>query len=183
MSSRSVDARELLDFLQRLGQCYRHSGVLYLVGGSSLILVAAKESTFDIDVKFDVAPEHHADFIRCLRQLSQEMELPVEQASPDEFLPLPRGYQDRRRFVGRYGALDVFHFDFYSVALGKLQRGNEKDYTDVVHMIQVGIIELDSLEKYFQEVLPQIEAYSLRTDPRDFQRKFELFQKRLGLNT
>ncbi|MBI3359638.1 MAG: hypothetical protein HY023_00830 [Chloroflexi bacterium] len=177
---RISDAQEILDFLRRLGQCYRHAGVVYLVGGSSLILVAAKESTFDIDLKIEVAPEHHDEFIRCVRRLSAEMELSIEQASPDEFLPLPAGYEDRRRYVGRYAALDVFHFDFYSVALGKLQRGNEKDYNDVVSMIRAGVIELGNLEQYFREVLPKLEAYSLRTDPQDFERKFALFKTRLS---
>jgi len=174
------DVRQISEFLERLGQCYRFSGTVYLVGGSSLLLLAAKESTFDIDLKFEVAPEHHSNFIRCLRQLSVEMELAVEQASPDEFLPLPGGYEDRRRYIGRYGGLEVSHFDLYSVALGKLQRGNEKDFVDAVQMVRTGLIELAALDRYFQEVLPRLEGYSLRTDPLDFERKFGLFKRRLA---
>jgi len=178
MSDSLVDANQLRDFLKRLGECYRHAGVVYLVGGSSLILVAAKESTFDIDLKFEVDVAHHSEFIGCLRRLSREMSLSIEEASPDEFLPLPKGYQDRRVYIGRYGSLDIFHFDFYSVALGKLQRGNEKDYADVVNMVRAGVIELQRLEQYFEEVLPQINSFSLRTDPENFKRKFELFKRR-----
>lgn len=180
MSNPRVDAASVLDFLQRLGKCYRHAGVLYLVGGSSLLLVAAKQSTADIDLKIEIPNEHHTEFMRCLRQLSLEMRLPIEQASPDEFLPLPLGYQDRRRYIGRYGGLEVFHFDFYSVALGKLQRGNDKDYADVISMVKLGVIDQPSLEGYFQEVLPKVEDYSLRASRRDFERKFALFKQRLA---
>ena len=180
MARKLHDARQISEFLERLGLCYRFPGAVYLVGGASLLLLAAKESTFDIDLKFEVAPERHSEFIRCLRQLSAEMELAVEQASPDEFLPLPDGYEDRRRYVGRYGNLQVFHFDLYSVALAKLERGNEKDLVDVIQMVRTGLIELQALERYFQEIFPRLEDYSLRTDPHDFERKVGLFKRRLA---
>jgi hypothetical protein len=47
---------------------------------------------------------------------SRDLRIPIERASPDQFIPLPAGYKDRKRFIERYGSLDVFHFDFYSVA-------------------------------------------------------------------
>ena len=84
-----ITAQALQEFLKQLGQCYRHPGRLYLVGGSSLILVAAKVSTLDIDLQFDVPAEHHNTFIRCLREISRQHKLPIEQASPDQFIPLP----------------------------------------------------------------------------------------------
>lgn len=177
MTNVLVDAQGITNFLQRLGRCYRHAGTVYLVGGSSLLLVAAKESTFDIDLKFDVSPEHHTEFIRCLRQTGRELKLPVEQASPDQFIPLPHGYQERRRFIGRFGQLEVFHFDFYSVALSKLHRGNEKDFADILNMVQQGLIELPELEKYFQEILPHYENL-LSADPDSFQRKFTFFKEK-----
>ena len=176
MSNAQVDAQVLNRFLQRLGQCYRRPGTLYLVGGSSLLLVAAKASTFDIDITFEVAPEDHAEFIRCVRQVSREIEVPVEQTSPAEFLPLPFGYRDRRRYIGRYGSLEVFHFDLYSVALSKLLRASDKDLQDVVALVRSGAIERTKLERYFQEILPKIENYSLRADPQDFERRYRLFE-------
>ena len=35
-----ITAQALYDFLQELGRCYRHAGRIYLVGGSSLILLS-----------------------------------------------------------------------------------------------------------------------------------------------
>jgi hypothetical protein len=77
-------------------------------------ITASKTSTFDIDLQFEVQPEHHTAFIRCLRQLSRQLKLPIEQASPEQFMPLPKGYQDRHRFIGRYGLLDLW-FSFISI--------------------------------------------------------------------
>lgn len=174
-----VDDQGITQFLERLGRCYRYAGTIYLVGGSSLILVAAKESTFDIDLKVEVAPEHHSEFIRCLRQVSRELQFAVEQESPDQFIPLPAGYQHRCQFIGRFGSLDIFHFDFYSVALSKLHRGNEKDFNDVANMIKRRLIEVITLEQYFQEILPQYENL-IGTDPDDFKDKFAYFKALQG---
>jgi hypothetical protein len=179
MDSPTVDSLTLNKFLRRLGMCYRYTGTLYLVGGSSLILMAAKTATFDIDLKFSAPVEHQAELLACLRRVGQEMGIPVEQASPDEFLPLPAGYQDRHRYIGRFGNLDVFHFDFYSVALAKLHRGNEKDFSDVVSMVKTAIIEFDALQNQFNEILPRTAAFGLHTDPDGFARNFSLLKQRL----
>jgi hypothetical protein len=175
-----ITAEALQKFLKQLGQCYRHAGRLYLVGGSSLILVAAKPSTLDIDIKFKIPDEYHDEFTRCLREISRQLKLPVEQASPDQFIPLPEGYDNRHQFFGRYGSLDVFHFDFYSIALSKLHRGNEKDYVDVIQMVEQDLITLPQLREQFREVLPQLESFDIRLDANDYQRNFDLFEQRLA---
>ncbi|MEZ4661191.1 MAG: DUF6036 family nucleotidyltransferase [Caldilineaceae bacterium] len=175
MSTILVNEQGITRFLQRLGRCYRYAGAVYLVGGSSLLLVAAKESTFDIDLKAEIAPEHHSEFVRCLRQVSRELQYAVEQASPDQFIPLPAGYLERCAFIGRFGMLDVFHFDFYSVALSKLHRGNEKDFNDVTNMLNQKIIEFAQLEQYFQEILPRYEDL-LSADPDAYNAKFSFFK-------
>ena len=135
----------------------------YLVGRSSLLLVAGKTSTFDIDVQFSTSHEHHAEFIRCLRTVSREMAILVELASPEQFIPLQAGFQERYQFVGQYGSLDVFHFDYYCIALGKVHRGNEKDFDDVVHMVQTELISLSMLESYLEQILPDYEFYGQPT--------------------
>ena len=175
-----ITAQGLKEFLEQLGRCYRYPGRIYLAGGSSLILVAAKVSTLDIDLQFEAPAEHQAALIRCLREIGRQRKVPVEQASPDQFIPLPQGYRDRHQFIERYGSLDVFHFDFYSVALSKLHRGNEKDFADVIQMVRTGLIELSQLRDNFQEILPQLELFRIGADPQDFERNFALFERRLG---
>lgn len=173
-----IDQQTIQHFLHRLGQCYRYQGVIYLVGGSSLALVKAKVNTFDIDLTYEVANEHHPLLIHCLQQLSRELNVPIEQVSPADFLPLPAGYEDRRVYIGRFGLLDVFHFDFYSIALSKLARGNQKDFIDVQMMVQTGLISINRLELYFAEILPQLVGFNLRTSSEPFQRKFAIFKQK-----
>lgn len=163
----------------RLGEALI-SGRLYLVGGTSLLLVAAKTATLDMGLQYEVDPSDHTEFVHCIRQVSRQMAIPVERASPSHFIPLPAGYAERHQFIGRYGQLDVFHFDFYSVALSKLHRGNEKDFTDVIAMVQRDLVSLPQLKQYFAEVLAQLEIRDIGARPEAFARKFALFEQRLG---
>ncbi len=154
--SGKVTASVLQTWLNQLGRCFRHPARLYLVGGTSLLLVAAKTVTLDVDVQFEVDPVHHSEWVRCIRQVSRQLGIPVEQASPGDFIPLPAGYEVRHDFVGRYGQVDVFHFDFYSVALGKIHRGHEKDFLDVIAMVRQSLLDRTLLKQYFAEVLQQV---------------------------
>ena len=129
MAETLVNTRTLETFLQRLGQCFHYQAALYLVGETSLLLAAGKKSTFDIDVQFQTENQYYPDSsVVC--EVSRDLGVPVELASPEQFIPLPAGFQITT-FVRRYGSLDVFHFDFYSIALAKIHRGNEKDFDDV----------------------------------------------------
>jgi len=175
-----ITSHALTNFLNQLAGCYRRGGRLYLVGGSSLLLAASKTSTLDIDIKIETSPENYGEFVRCLRQVSRQLQMPVEEASPDQFIPLPSGYAERHRFIGRYGSLDVFHFDFYSMALSKIHRGNEKDFADVTVMIDRNLIDLAQLRAYFEDILPQMATFSLRSDPDAFAARFSLLEKRLS---
>ena len=170
-----VDAEGVDLFLQRLARCYRRPGKLYLVGGTSLLLVANKEVTRDIDLQFDVEDGNHGEFVRCLRQVGRELKVPVEQVSPAQFIPLPAGYETRHRYIGRFEQLEVFHFDFYSIALSKLHCDNRKDFSDVRTMLRSGLIEQAALEQYFDEIFPKLDTY-LTARPEAFRQNMKLFR-------
>ena len=104
--------------------------------------------------------------------MKDELGINVEEASPNDFIPLPTGYRERSRFIGRYGQVDVFHFDLYSTALSKIERGTAEDFSDVLALLHHGQIEMSALESYFIEILPRFATASLKGDPDEFQRKF-----------
>ncbi len=129
--------------------------------------------TLDIDLAFSVASEHYGEFIRVVQTLKHELALNIEEASPKDFIPLPTGYEERAKYIGRYGQLDVFHFDLYSIALSKIERGRDADFSDVFALLQAGWLDFETLEQYFQEILPRLEEFSLKANPTEFQQKFE----------
>jgi hypothetical protein len=109
--------------------------------------------------------------------LKDELGINVEEASPGDFIPLPSGYRERSRFIARYNQLDVFHFDLYSTALGKIERGTAEDFSDVIALLQSRQIEMSALEVCFAEILPRLATVGFKRDPDEFQRKFAALKK------
>ena len=174
-----VDPQRIEEFLRRLGERFRRPGRIYLVGGTTMVFEGFRQQTLDIDIAFEVAAEDHSAFIRAVRDLKQELWINVEEASPSDFIPLPEGYRERAPFVGRYGQLDVFHFDLYSMALSKIGRGTEPDFSDVLALLHSGRIDWETLAACFAEILPHVGTASLRQDPEEFQRKFDALKQML----
>ena len=109
----------------------------------------------------------------AIRQLVRQMNINVEPASPGNFIPLPKQWMAQSKFIGRYGTIDVFYFDFYSIALSKIERGNTRDINDVKLLVQQKVITLEELDAAYQEVLPQVgnPPYE-RLDPQRFAERY-----------
>ena len=127
-----VDQQRIELFLQRLGREFSKPGRIYLVGGTTMVYEGLRQQTLDIDLALEIADEDHSAFVAAVRRIKESLSLNIEEASPVDFIPLPAGYRERSQFVGRYGQLDVFHFDLYSTALSKIERGTENDFADVL---------------------------------------------------
>ena len=158
-------------FLQRLGELYPKPAEFYLLGGSALCLLGNPRETLDIDYTFELSPEQAQAFQAVLKQLGAEMKLDLESVPLDEFIPLPPDARQRRRFVGRFGSLEVYIFDLYSIALSKIARGFEPDIEDVLFMLTQKLIEFNELERLYQIILPQAAGSDI--DPKEFQSYFE----------
>jgi hypothetical protein len=159
-------------FLRELGKRYRGGGRIYLVGGSQMVFTGFRGETEDIDYTVQLEGDHQ-DFVLAIRSLIRELHISVEPAGPGDFIPLPTGWEERSRFVGRYGLLDVYTFDPVSTALSKIERGSSRDIDDVLALIREGIVSVAELRRAFDEILPRLETESLRVDEADFQHKFE----------
>jgi hypothetical protein len=169
-----VDQQRIELFLQQLGRQFTKPGRVYLVGGTTMVYEGLRQQTLDIDLALEIADEDHSAFIAAVRTLKERLALNIEEASPADFIPLPAGYRERSQFVGRYGQLDVFHFDLYSTALSKIERGTENDFADVLSLLQAERLEMARLVDYFNEILLRYATDSLKQDPVEFQRKFSI---------
>ena len=167
----------LKTFLQRLGERYPGPATLYLLGGSALCLLGNPRTTVDVDYTFDIDPQDAPLFQSTLAELATEMRLDIDDVPLAEFIPLPPGAYERRRYVGRFGRLQVYVFDPYSIALSKIARGFEADLEDVVFMWRNRLIEFDELERHFQVVLPL--AATTDIIPQEFQEYFKEIRRRL----
>ena len=175
-----IDRLRVHYFLVKLGIEFHYPARLYLVGGTTLVYEGLRQQSLDIDISYEVADEHEAEFSRVIRRLKEDMQINIELASPGDFIPLPAGWKERANFVGRFGQVDVFHFDLYSTALSKIERGREGDYEDILAMLRSEQINMVELESAFANILPRVERESLKRDPDKFIRNFAALRARVG---
>jgi hypothetical protein len=83
----------------------------------------------------------------------------IDVASPPDFIPELPGWRERSPLVFREGNVDVHHFDPYSQALSKIERGFARDVVDVQQMLAGGMVEPDRLAELFDAIEPQLYRY------------------------
>jgi hypothetical protein len=174
-----VDRAAIETFLRRLGSEVHQPGRLYLVGGTTMVYEGYRARTLDIDLL--VEADDPGPLLTAIRQLKDALGVNVEFASPGDFIPLPAGWRGRSIWIGRFGDLDVFHFDLYSLVLSKIERGTERDFADALALLKDNRIELDRLDAAFAEVLPRISTEGLGgMDPDRFAVHYQALRDRLG---
>ncbi|MDQ2906400.1 MAG: DUF6036 family nucleotidyltransferase [Ktedonobacteraceae bacterium] len=148
-----VGRQEIEQFLIQVGRT-RQPGRLYLTGGAALVHRGIRPGqTLDIDIQITVDP---ANLTSQIAQLKQKMNINIEFASPGDFIPLPTQWEARSEFIKRYDQVDVFYFDWYSIALSKMQRANRQDVVDVQLLVRQGNVEVKELDLLCQDVLHKI---------------------------
>ena len=155
--------------MRALGEAARREGECYLTGGATAVLLGWRETTVDVDIKLE--PEDDA-LLRAISDLKEELAVNVELAAPGDFIPLPTGWRERSLFAGRESLLSFRHFDLYSQALAKLERGHAQDLDDARVMLARGLIEPDRLASCFAEVEPELYRFPA-VDAADFGRSVE----------
>jgi hypothetical protein len=164
-----VDAARIRELAQRLGRVASDRTRIYLTGGATAVLEGWRTSTIDVDVRFE--PESDA-LLRELVILKDRLGINVELASPPDFIPELPGWRERSPLVFRDGNLDVHHFDPYSQALSKIERGFAHDIADVQQMLDGGLIDPERLAKLYEAIEPQLYRYPA-LDPSAFRRKLQ----------
>lgn len=160
-----VSADRLAQFMKALGRGEKKPVRVYLVGGATAVILGWREATIDIDLK--IVPDSD-ELLRKLPQLKEDLQLNIELASPDDFVPALPGWEERSVYISREGAVEFFHYDFYGQALAKIERGHTTDLQDVDEMTSRGLVEPARLLELFSRVedklykYPAINANSLR---------------------
>ena len=152
--------------MQELAQRVRGPGAIYLTGGGTAVLEGWREMTIDLDLKASPEP---AGFFEAIAALKDLVDLNVELASPDDFIPEISGWRERSRFIARYGQVDFYHYDPYSQALSKIERGHTRDLGDVEAMLRHGLVEREALWRCFESIEPSLIRYPA-IEPAEFRR-------------
>ncbi len=154
-----------------LGNRVRGEGCVYLAGGATAVLHDWRQMTIDIDIKPDPEPP---GLFEALASLKEELNLNVELACPDQFIPAVPGWRERSLFIARHGFVLFFHYDPWGQALSKLQRRHARDLRDVRSLLDSGMVQKGRLWEMFKQIEPQLIRYpavdpaSFRAAVRDF---------------
>jgi hypothetical protein len=149
-------ADDIHRFMRALGVVVKEPGCVYFTGGVTAVFHGWREMTVDIDLRSDPEPR---GFFEAIRDLKEKLEINIELACPSDFIPEVPGWRERSVFIARHGPLDFFHYDFYSQALAKIERGHDRDRRDVRHMIEEGLVRRETLATCFEQIRPALLRY------------------------
>jgi hypothetical protein len=164
-----VDEDRIRALARQLGRVARGPVRIYLTGGSTAVLEGWRAATIDVDLRFE--PERD-ELLRELPALKERLGVNIELASPPDFIPELPGWRERSAFLFREGPVDVHHFDLYSQALSKIERGFEQDLDDVRTMIERGLVEAARLREFYDAIEPELYRYPA-IDPPTFRHKVD----------
>jgi hypothetical protein len=164
-----VDEVHLRELGRRLGRVASSPTRIYLTGGASAVLEGWRDSTVDVDLRFEPDVD---ELLRELPVLKERLGVNIELASPPDFVPELPGWRERSPLAFREGNVDIHHFDFYSQALSKIERGFTQDLNDVDRMIERGLVQRARLRELYEEIEPELYRYPA-IDPAAFRRKVE----------
>ncbi len=150
--------------MRALGKRSRRTARVYFTGGVTAVLYGWRDTTIDIDLRFD--PELD-ELFRALPILKEDLEINIELAAPSDFIPPLPGWEARSQHIAREGQLDFYHYDPYSQALSKIERGHAQDLLDVASMIKEGLLDLSNLGSLFDAIVPDLYRYPA-IDPKSF---------------
>ena len=166
-----VDIARLNNFMSAMGRKTKGPGRIYLTGGATALLHGWRPMTVDVDMKADPEPSGYFESIALLKN---ELSLNIELASPSDFIPELPNWRERSLFIARHGQIDFYHYDPFSQALSKLERGHARDLADADAMLRDGLIEKNLLLKLFDQIEPMLIRYPA-LDPQSFRDVVESF--------
>jgi len=151
-----VSSEALEQFMKALGRAGKTNARVYFVGGATAVLLGWRETTIDVDLK--LVPEV-SEILRAVPDLKERLQINVELASPDDFIPALPGWEERSSYISREGPVEFFHYDFYAQALAKIERGHSTDILDVRQMIDRRLVTPSRLLEFFSRIEGELYKY------------------------
>jgi hypothetical protein len=157
--------------MRELAAASRGPGNIYFTGGATALLLGFRDQTVDIDIKMD--PEPPGAF-EAIANLKNQLDVNVELAAPDDFIPAPPDWRERSRHIASMGDLQFFHYDFALQTLAKLERGHAQDIADAERFVTSGLVSGAELKTIFSRIekgllrYPAIDGLQFRKKVDDF---------------
>ena len=172
----SVQKERIGEVFIKLAQRCKSPGRVYIVGGTTAVWSGWRDSTTDIDLKLSPEPQ---GIFEAIRDLKDELQVNIELAAPDDFMPALPDWEARSQFIATYHNITFYHYDFYAQALSKILRSHNRDLQDVQAMLAKNLINPPELKRLYLAIEPDLIRYPA-IDPQDFKHKVEAICGRIS---
>ncbi len=125
----------------------RKSYRVYFVGGGTAVHSGWRESTIDADISSD-----DDTVFRDIQDIKERLQLNIEFARPEHFVPPLRGSNDRHVFIETIGRVGFYHYDPYAQLLSKVVRGFNRDMQDAENFIHSGMVDPELFRSLVQRI-------------------------------
>ncbi|MDH4036398.1 MAG: hypothetical protein OEX18_03165 [Candidatus Krumholzibacteria bacterium] len=128
----------LVLLMKELARCAprRGSYQVYLVGGGTAVYLGWRRASIDADL----FSEQERVF-RDIQAIKERLDMNVEFARPEDFVPPLKGTADRHVFIDTIGAIGFYHYDPYAQVLSKVVRGFQRDLDDAREFVRHGLVD------------------------------------------
>lgn len=135
-----VTRERLVSLMKELARTAPRAGTyrVYLVGGGTAVYVGWRRSSIDVDLFSD-----RQDVFRNIQALKERLNMNIEFARPEDFVPPLRGSGDRHVFIETMGPISFYHYDPYAQLLSKIVRGFQRDLEDAGEFVRRGMVDPD----------------------------------------
>jgi hypothetical protein len=120
---------------------------VFFVGGGSAVLEGWRESTIDADLSSD-----REEIFHDIQGIKERLQLNIEFARPEDFVPALAGSDDRHVFIETIGKVSFYHYDPYAQLLSKLVRGFSRDMQDAERFLASGMVEAERFRSLVSEI-------------------------------
>lgn len=148
----------------------RGTFAVFIVGGGTAVLSGWRSSTIDADLYSE-----REEVFRDIQAIKERLELNIEFARPEQFVPPLDGTHRRHVFIQRVGNIDFYHYDPYAQLLSKIVRGFRKDLLDAHRFVESGMVEprsfralVDAIPESAYANYPAISRAAVAAAVRDF---------------
>ena len=113
---------------------------VYLVDGGTAVHLGWRTSSVDVDLFSD-----HEEVFRDIQSIKERLNVNIEFARPEDFVPPLRGSENRHCFIETIGAISFYHYDPYAQVFSKIVRGFQRDLQDAKEFLRSGMVDPKTL--------------------------------------
>ena len=151
---------------------------IYLVGGGTAVLEGWRESSIDADLY-----AKQDDIFRDVQDIKERLQLNIEFARPEDFVPALDGTEARHVFIDTMGAVSFYHYDPYAQLLSKVVRGFARDLADADAFVASGMVDPDRFRSLVRGIRESAYARYPRLSSTAVRRTVDDFLSSLGLRS